>query len=240
MTLLRHNSCFTSLFLVLVSSIVILLGCSSEPSKSPNEKNRAIVNNAIESRVDPKINIRIDPSLKFVGRFDFTIKADSTYDKEFWFKDIAAGERIIFADVRTNIAGALFIAQFEGFLPDNDMIYRYHFDNAIKLGGMKFKNNSLIYDDVAYARERPGNEAQLTRDFLTAKGIAMPKDLFMTRFVTVTDSTRKKEMILFYIEDAQNWDLDADQFDKGLMPKKTMDSLMNQFKNKALKLFKVE
>src|SRR5687768_3835417 len=98
---------------------LFLVCCGPKLTRSKYEKDRSIVNNTIVSQKDPVISITVDSSLKYIGRFDFEIKADTNYEKKFWHQAIAAGERVVFANVVGNVAKGVFIAQFEGFLPSN-------------------------------------------------------------------------------------------------------------------------
>lgn len=164
--------------------------------------DRYVENNTIISNHTPKIRIQVVPELTYIGQFDFTIKAASDeYPENMRGQVIAAGERFVFAryseDKRIE---AQFVVQFEGFLPTNDLIYRYRFDDAMTIGKNRYRNNSWFYSDKEYAAEYPEKESALTRKFLEAKGLIPADQVMMTRLVGLADSTRKNEIIFFYIE----------------------------------------
>ena len=49
-------------------------------------------------------------------------------------------------------------------------------------------------------REMDSHIAEATEDFLRQKGYELEDELMMSRFVTVPDAEKKRELILFYIE----------------------------------------
>ncbi len=164
--------------------------------------DRYVENNTIISNDTPKIMIQVVPELTYIGQFDFTIKAISDeYPENMRGQVIAAGERFVFARYsEAKKIEAQFIVQFEGFLPANDLIYRYRFDEAMTMGNNRYRNNSWFYSEKQLAKENPENESALTRKFLEAKGLIPADHVMMTRFVGLADSTRKNEIIIFYIE----------------------------------------
>ena len=98
----------------------------------------------------------------------------------------------------------MFIGQFEGFVPTTNEIYRYSFDNALVLGGHRFRQNTYAFSNRDAARDNPTGEASLTAQFLRNRGYVLGDELMMSRFVTVPDEAKRHELILFYIEDVES------------------------------------
>ena len=99
-----------------------------------------------------------------------------------------------------NEIGKLFIVQFEGFLPSNNLVYNYNFDNATPIGGNKYRLNTWYYDAVQLAQENPLGEGAKTQTFLKSKGLSFEDQFMMSRFVGLASDDRKNEIIIFYHE----------------------------------------
>ncbi len=146
-------------------------------------KGRVLVSSGL-----PDIRVKVSKAFRYVGKFDFTIR------------DVAKGERYVFAETEGRKIKRLFIAQFEAILPASAVTYNYSFKDALTLGGHKFRQNTFAYSNRESRRENPLGEGALTADFLSRKGYTLEDELMMSRFVTVPDAARKHELILFYVE----------------------------------------
>ena len=170
---------------VAVLLLLLLISCRTTAD------SRYVRHQTLVSKELPAIEIEVSPPFRYEGRFPFRIG------------DIAAGERLVFVDADGKKVRRLFVAQFESFLPESQEIYRYDFTNAMTLGGHRFRQNVGRYSTAALRAERPGNEAALMHDFLTARGYEVEDELMMSRFVTLGAGDRRSELILFYIENAR-------------------------------------
>lgn len=171
------RSCLT--VLCLFASLVI----------SANGQKRTVTNQVLASSDLPKISVKVDGALKYVGKFDFVLKG------------MAKGERFVFVDAdRDKNVNRLFIAQFEGFLPGQPHTYNYNFDKAETMAGYRFRQNTYAYSNSEAERESPDAEAALTARFLRERGYKLEDELMMSRFLTVPDAERRNELILFYLE----------------------------------------
>jgi hypothetical protein len=165
-----------------------LSGPSVEKRHGPHE--RRVEKNIIISAEYPKIRIRIAETFCFVGSHPIRIR------------DIAEGERFVFAETDGKQIRRLFIAQFEEFLPTSDEIYRYSFDTARTLGGHRFRHNTFAFSMAENEKENPGAESAATAAFLRSKGYVFEDELIVSRFLTLGGPDRKHELILFYCENA--------------------------------------
>ncbi len=181
----------TSRFLHGLSFCILLtLGAASGQILSQNQAQRTVKKNTIISQALPDIRIRVNEAFIYAGKIDFKIK------------DIAKGERYILVETKDRRVNRMFIAQFEGFLPSNTMTYNYSFQNALDLSGHRFKQNTFAFSNAEALVKNPSGEAALTAAFLREKGFILEDELMASRYVTVPDSARRHELILFYVENA--------------------------------------
>lgn len=169
---------------------LILLGTSI---LTADAQSRKVDGRVLTSDSLPRIQVTVHRDFDYVGKFDFVLKG------------IAKGERYVFVDAdQTKKIRRLFIAQFEGFLPDQPHTYNYNFDDAALMAGQKFRQNTYAFSNSVAERESPDAEAALTVKFLRARGFEIEDELMMSRFLTVPDAERKNELILFYLENASS------------------------------------
>lgn len=209
-------------YLVALLTLTILGGCQFSRKKAIEEKSkssvqesqesqeklelRSVSENVLISRDLPKIEIKVDDEFKYVGSFEFEIIASSDeYSKEMLGKPVAAGDRFVFSKNNENgIIEKLFVVQLEGFLPSNDLIYNYNFDNSEFIGNNKYRHNTWFHDGKKSSMENPKGEGALTLNFLQAKGLKLADELMMSRFVGLASDDRKNEIIIFYFEMLKN------------------------------------
>ena len=137
--------------------------------------------------------MRFDPSLRYLGgqRFVLYGVADT---EQYFFARIDESED---PDRLT----ALYWIQFEAYRPDNN--YRYDYDDSpgrMEMGGYDF------YVDTAPVRTDPsrrrrGTDGSLMRRFLAERGYAPPQEFFYVRAVHLTDASRRKELMVIYLDD---------------------------------------
>ncbi len=195
---------------LLLFAISLLAGCHegakttgyTENGSEENSNIRWVDDNVIRSTELPEVEIKVNEEFEFLGKFDFEIIANSDeYSADILGKAIASGERYVFskADSNHDII-KLFIVQFEGFLPENDLIYNYNFDNADFIGENKFRHNTWYYDTKESINDNPNGEWARTISFLKEKGFSLEDHVMMSRFVGLASQDRKNEIIIFYHE----------------------------------------
>lgn len=189
---------------------------------------RTVTGNTITSDKSPAITMKVDSGLKYVGVFPFKIR------------DIAAGERHVWVDAdKQKRIKRLFILQFEGFLEGSGQVYRYGPRNVTRLGANDYNSNGFFYSDTEYNRERPGNEAELTRKFLEEKGYKLDAEQLLYRFYRgLPEDGNRNEFLIFYIEPMADLgislkDVSANQDSE---PEKR---LIAQARERALKAFNI-
>ena len=164
------------------------------PSQSP-APSRTVEKQSVLSTALPRVRVDIAPAFRFLGRVPFTIR------------DVAAGERLVFAEIEGTRIRRMFVLQFEGYLPHIDQTYRYDFTNAETIGGLRWRSNAFAYAVPAPAAGASAGEAGVMHEWLRARGYTTPPVQLMYRFLTLGDERRRDELILFYLEgsDDQTW-----------------------------------
>jgi hypothetical protein len=189
---------------------------------------REVSENVLISHSLPVIKIKVDPAIKFVGSFPFKIK------------DIAAGERYVFAESKGTKIKRVVIAQFESFLPESSEIYRYSFANAMNISGHQFNHNTFVFSNAEAKNENPEGEATLTVSFLQGKGYEVPEAWIVSRFLTLGDESRKHELILFYQEDLQSTGRKIEEFYSNDEPTSVLTAIAPDLKKRALSAMQIQ
>lgn len=151
---------------------------------------REVANNVIVSTAGPAGRIRVEEALPYVGALRFDLKG------------VACVERQVFAAVEKGRIRRLFIVQFESILDASDEVYRWNVRTPVVLGGVPYQHNVFAFDTEAAIREEPEAETAKTGAFLRARGLALDRELVMSRFARVVGADRRRELIFFYMERA--------------------------------------
>ncbi|MDH3747646.1 MAG: hypothetical protein OER97_05525 [Gammaproteobacteria bacterium] len=186
---------------IVVAWICFLLSSSTNLlAANAASKHQFFEDGVLISLQEPSLAIDVDDAFTFVGRHPFTIR------------DVAAGERFIFVDSEGDVILRLFIVQFEGFLPGIDNFYRYNLTESPVVANYPFRSNGYAFDIVEAVAANPKSESAATYPFLQSKGYSIPAHWMMWRSLTIADQARKKEMILFYVENVDSSGLSLDDF----------------------------
>jgi hypothetical protein len=149
-----------------------------------SEGLRRIDGDTLTSMANPPMQLRVDRPLAHLESTELTIKG------------LALAERHYFVDARDGAVRRMLVAQFEGFLPDNDETYRYRLPDPVQLGGDTWGSWVFCYsvaDDGA-------PETQDTVEVVTRHGLDLADELVMARFARVVDPEVRHEVLLFYTE----------------------------------------
>ena len=228
---------------ILVFSSLFLVACTNQSEQVTDSRNRYVEGQNLVSKSLPKTTIKIASEFDFVGRFDFVIKAMSEeYEESLRGKPIADGERFVFAKLDSlNPAWVekLFIVQFEGFYENLDLTYNYDLSNGTKMGEFKYRNNTWFFNNKDNIALNPEGEAAKTQKLLEEHGLRTKDEVLMSRFVTVVDENRKYEMIIYYLEFADNHDFSLAEFEAGNYEDALVENLESQLISKSLDSFKI-
>lgn len=195
---------------------------------------RSVTEHEIISTENPSRLITLDAGFSFVVMFDFKIPANSEFPKEVFGKDIAAGERLVFADHNGGIIERLIIFQFEGFLPEYDFTYNYSFSNSDSIGGIPFRNNVWFYNEGEFIKQNPTGVAFKTRRLIQEKGLKYPDEIIMSRIVMVTNPERSHELIISYIETGKTNNLTLKNWEDGFYSEEFKNRFVQEIKFRAI------
>jgi hypothetical protein len=181
--------------------------------------------NVVISRALPAVRIQVSKEFTYIGRFPFRIQ------------DMASGNRFIFVDGDPEHVRRMFILQFESILPESVEIYRYSFDNAMLIGGLRFRQNTFAFSIQQDIKENPHAEVALTQDFLGKKNYKISDEWMASRFLTLGDDSRKSEMILFYMEPVSSSGYRLTQFYDGDSRTEIWDKLSRELEARSRNAF---
>ena len=163
---------------------------------------RKVVDHTIFSDALPPLEIAVDPTFEYVGTLSFVLK------------EIAAVERVIFADRQSSRTTRLFIVQFEGILDGIDFTYKYQTTNPIKLDRYDYQHGVYMYSNDKSVRESPGAESDRTTQFLQDRRYSHDDGLAMSRFARIVDEAHRHEIIIFYQETLSSMGLSLERYDR--------------------------
>lgn len=189
---------------------------------------RTVEDNALVSSDLPKVRIRVDKSLKYLGKFDFNLR------------NIAAGERYVWAEAEGNRVKRMFVVQFEGFLPQVNEQYRFRMRTPVKLGRETYSHNLWFYNDEATRSAQPPNEAAYLTKFLAERNLSQDLDLMMSRFARIVGDDHRHEIIFFYWENLRDHGLSAQDFPDEEPVTPAHKTLGHEFYERSLRAFSVE
>jgi hypothetical protein len=175
----------------------------AEPTSNP-EPPSYVENNTFISSNNPKIRVKVDKRLDYIGKVPFTID------------NLAAGIRYVFVRAaHDKHIQQMFIIQQEGFLSSSDDTYKYRITNPARLGSFEYRHSVILDDNAATIREEPGKEADVTQRFLTAQGYVLEPELVMSRFARPADPQHKHEIIFFCFENLSSYGHSLTDFSAG-------------------------
>ena len=164
------------------------LGCAN----TAVEPKRYLLDGVLISTKEPALAIEVVSPFTFLGRHPVAIG------------EIGTGERFVFVDAENEVVGRLLIVQFEGFLPGVDDFFRYDLSGKPVVAKYPFRSNGYAFDMAESVSRNPTGEAAATSTFLKSNGYDVPRFWMMWRSLTIADEAKKKEVIIFYVEDAES------------------------------------
>lgn len=152
---------------------------------------RVAQNNTITSNLNPNVDIVLPEEAKFIGSAKWLLF------------EVADCEIYVFveADENKNIKRFYFV-QFEAFISSEPTLtYDYASRNldVVTISGMQFyvRENFGTPADPS----RAGSEQEKVYALLAANGYKLPENFMNVRLVSVLDQEKRKELLIYYIED---------------------------------------
>ncbi len=151
---------------------------------------RSVSENKLFSHRDPSVVMRFDPSFRHIGGQKFVLYGVADTEQHFFVETTA-----------DNKLKSLYWIQFEEYLPDNSYQYDYE-DSPARLR----LNDYNFYLDTAAIHSNPkkrrrGSDGSLARQFVLSKGYTFPEEFAYARLVHLTDASRRKELMIIFIDD---------------------------------------
>ena len=173
----------------------------------------------------PGIAIRFSDEYMYVGRRLFTLFKNSTVE-QFHFVKSDEGKKV----------KAVFIVQFESFLPHINQTYDYKIKDSMSLNGTSFLYSPVYNKPPAIVSDTVKSDVWHRLMYLMVKGYHWPAEVIGYRFIKLVDDTKRSEILIIYNEDLKNTGATAEELDKD--PKKYEKVLSDLLQN-ALKGFSI-
>lgn len=201
-------------------------------SAKTREENllRRVKGRTLASTSTPSIRVKFGKAFKYAGSQKFTL-----YDK-------AQVEQYYFVDAdKQNRINSMLIAQFEGYLPNNNDTYNYPAAPVVSLAGQEYFANATVMQNVSAAlKQYSDSDAARAALFLINKGYRVGEDVLFQRFVRVVDTAKRNEFLLIYIEDMNGTGFTGADISKGGSAESQRDRILQALENRALKSFEIK
>lgn len=151
---------------------------------------RRFAGDALVSETDPTVTLRVAAPYRYLGGQKFLLYGVADAEQHFFVEPGPDGELL-----------SLYWIQFEGYRPDNE--YRYDYEDSpsrMRLDGFEFYVDTAVVESDP-SRRRRGSDGSLARAFLADSGYGLPADYVYVRLVHLTDATRRKELMIIFLED---------------------------------------
>jgi hypothetical protein len=149
-----------------------------------SEPLRRVEGDTLVSTATPAMRLRVEPSMPYLESTELIIKG------------IARAERHYFVDARDGEVRRMLVAQFEGFLDDNDERYRYPLPDPIGMGGETW--GSWVFAYALSDGEAP--ETRDTIEVMERQGLTIEDELVMARYARILEPEARHEVLFFYTE----------------------------------------
>jgi hypothetical protein len=144
----------------------------------------------VQSAANPKIALRV--SAGFIPLKPVALSLEST--------DV---DRRVFVDSdEAHVIKRLVVEQFERVRPGESFRFVYPPKPPFAFGGETYRVGTYVYDDAKASGSAPDREAGVTRAALLKQGYVLPRLFRTARLARVADSDGMSEIIIFYLENA--------------------------------------
>jgi len=175
---------------VLLVSAVLL--AQSGEVKRPE---RQVQGQVLTSAADPAVKITFDKKFKYAGGQRFLLYGVAEAEQHFFVQ--ASADRNI---------QSFYWLQFEHYLPNNDHQYDYPPTRTVDLGGFTFVHDTKVFANYAGQERNPESDAGKAVALLKKAGYALPAAAARTRMFYLTDSSKRKELMIIYGEAVSDQD----------------------------------
>lgn len=152
--------------------------------------DRSVSHNALVSNDNPNAVLNFAPSFRYIGGQKFVLYGVADTEQYFFVEHDENNELL-----------SLYWVQFEGYLPDNS--YQYDYEGSpgrMDLDGYEFYVDTEVVQSVPNKKRKKGTDGARAREFLKTKGYTIPLNYAYARLVHLTDESRRKELMIIFIE----------------------------------------
>jgi len=145
---------------------------------------RRIEGDTLVSARTPTVRLRVDRSMPHLESTELVIKG------------LAHAERHYFVEAREGEVRRMLVAQFEGFLDDNDERYIYPLPDPAELGGETWGSWIFCYS----LADGSAPETTDTVQVMKRNVLVLEDELVMARYARIVQPEARHEVLLFYTE----------------------------------------
>jgi hypothetical protein len=167
-------------------------------------KRRVEPGNILVSDEQPRMRIRVDQALRYVGGIGLPLSGVA-WAEIHSFVETDGEKRLL----------RRFHVQFEHFLPDNDHTYNYRLPDTITVGAHEWMHNPGGYPVQLVFDTRPDSDMAAGYNFLKGNGYVLPDEVFYRRFLRTVGDDRRAEIIMVYSENAALTGVTVADYDEG-------------------------
>jgi len=165
---------------------------------------RQATGNRLVSPREPAATLTFGPEFTYLGGQKFVLYGMADTEQHLFIE----------TDADNRLTSAYWV-QFEEYLPSNDYIYNY---GASPLR-MNIDGHDFYVDTAAVKPDpknrRPGTDGARVREFLQSRGYEYPDTFAYARLVHLTDESRRKELMIIFVDEAPLGGLDPDDLQQG-------------------------
>lgn len=175
---------------VTVIVLIVAVALAQEGAKL----ERTVTGRVLKSSSDPAVTLTIGKGFQYVG--------GQTID----IFHVAGAEQHFFVDAGPDKAIRRFYwIQFEHYYPSNSHSYDYGGikQKTLKFGPINFLADTKIDPEYFTGGNQPGSDSEAGRKFLEGKGYKVTGKFVRTRMFYLTDSSKRKELMIIYGEAMQ-------------------------------------
>jgi hypothetical protein len=203
-----------TLSLVVIAALALPNGARSQPNPY------TVANGRITSAMQPEIRLEYDTALTYLG------------SQRWILYNVAQAEQHLFVERGPEGARRFLWVQFEEYIPSSNGRYDYSRSAPLSAFGRELRVDKSLFRPPA-TEARPESDGAYARRLLREKGVTLPEQMLMERFIYLPDTTRRRELMVIYAEDAK--------WAAGTMPLEggPLNALLAEHERRGLQSFKI-